>query len=913
MASHRRAAVNGSKNSTSRSLRKSLFLLGSSGTSGNDHSESSSANSNSMKRMDTRDSFDFQASESDPLLAAESGYMQTRPSNGKGRSYEGHPYSHNTFNSPAAADLPRKCSEESIFPLLQKVRDDVRATIDTHLDWNELTAIDVNYAVVRPLAMKYSEIKDDKRLSGQDDTEHANLSILFVFLVNRVQFQRDAERDLALQNVNNTRANLCELLAMKLLRTFARDGLQLITALTFPFSTFQGADEDILSAEGLLDKSTGEPLFGPAQSSSALELAILSKAKKFIKTPLCQRCISGIYEGRVVVSYQSAHAIIDDSYKKRPLGLYNPATAPFLDHHRLRVPLIRSRIEFCNFGLLLLLYVWCLSKKSSENWTLAETMFTVWLGGFALDEFTQMQEHGLTMYLSSLYNLLDLMFCLISFIWFGIRVNALSKGDLALSSLSFETLSLGAILLCPRVASVLIQDNVILLALKAMLSDFVFFMLLAAVCFSGFLYTFWAISGPEWTPGKILWIMIKVWFGNSYVGFDTAQSLSPIFGPALMVFFAVMANTLLLTILISLLSNTFSIVAQNAVEEAMYQFACKTVSGISSEALISYAPPLNLVALIVMVPASCFLSPRYLHKANVYLLRFTSWPILLLIRLSTHWPSGLKKYSATSYVIGSANAERAGHLISWLPLPRSRSHPDRDMIQAAFMHSSNPTGKLNQKAKGAAHPTHPSQSELHPDGSHEHSEDVPNDEWNASMLRIRSGDEDAHHLSNDADQPASSSDVLKKREEGPSTPMKSEQKQKSYLGIGESPLARLFGRAIRNSAMPTPPSSSSTQRVERGPTSDQKDNSDLIDLDCANANQVKANAEVSERKVQADELIGFQEGGGERKSGQSDDNFHEQTSIRGLVNTLSKRIDDQEERQKRIEELLKLILKNQGE
>lgn len=863
-----------------------------------------------MTRMDTRDSIDYQASENDPLLAAEAGFVQNSSRNGKGRADEGHHYRHSTFNSPAAADLPRKCSEESIFPLLQKVRDDIRATIDTHLDWNELTAIDVNYAVVRPLALKYSEINSDKNL-GNDETGHANLSILFVFLVNRVQFQRDAERDLALQNVNNTRANLCELLAMKLLRTFARDGLQLITALTFPFSTFQGADEEILSSEGLLDKDTGEPLFGPAQSSSALELAIISKAKKFIKTPLCQRCISGIYEGRVVISYQSAHAIVDDSYKKRPLGLYNPANAPFLDHHRLRVPLIRSRIEFCNFGILLLLYAWCLTKKSSPHWTLAETMFSIWLGGFALDEVTQMQEHGLTMYLSSLYNLLDLMFCLISFIWFGIRLNALSHGDLALSSLSFETLSLGAILLCPRVASVLIQDNVILLALKAMLSDFVFFMLLAAVCFSGFLYTFWAISGPEWTPGKILWIMIKVWFGNSYVGFDTAQSLSPIFGPALMVFFAVMANTLLLTILISLLSNTFSIVAQNAVEEAMYQFACKTVSGISSEALISYAPPLNLVALIVMVPASCFLSPRYLHKANVYLLRATSWPILLVIRLSTHWPSGLKKFSATSYVIGSANAERAGHLISWLPLPRSRSNPDRDMIQAAFMHTANSLGRQGESTK-AAKSTDTSQTKAAHDGSLESSRDVPHDEWNASMLRIRPGEEDAHSISNSADQPASTSEIVKKRaqkqvndKQGPSTPNKS---QRSYSRIGESPLARLFGRAIRNSAMPTPPAADDKKEDEHDQSADQTVDSQLIDIDCANADQVKANTEVSERKIQADDLIGFEEEGENVKG---DDLIHEQTAVRGLVNSLAKRLDEQEERQKRIEELLQLILKNQ--
>jgi hypothetical protein len=41
-------------------------------------------------------------------------------------------------------DLPRRCREESIFPLLQVIRQDVRATIDTHLDWDELTSLDLN-------------------------------------------------------------------------------------------------------------------------------------------------------------------------------------------------------------------------------------------------------------------------------------------------------------------------------------------------------------------------------------------------------------------------------------------------------------------------------------------------------------------------------------------------------------------------------------------------------------------------------------------------------------------------------------------------------------------------------------------------------------------------------------------------
>lgn len=41
-------------------------------------------------------------------------------------------------------DLPQRCHVEAIFPLLHVIRQDVRSTIDTHLDWNELTSLDLN-------------------------------------------------------------------------------------------------------------------------------------------------------------------------------------------------------------------------------------------------------------------------------------------------------------------------------------------------------------------------------------------------------------------------------------------------------------------------------------------------------------------------------------------------------------------------------------------------------------------------------------------------------------------------------------------------------------------------------------------------------------------------------------------------
>lgn len=197
----------------------------------------------------------------------------------------------------------------------------------------------------------------------------------------------------------------------------------------------------------------------PDYSSSALSLAIHSAAKRFIRTPLASRVIDGIWRGHVVLSIQSSHSLMKDNYKQRPLSIYDPSKAPVLDHYRLRVPRIRAWLEFGNFILLLVFYVLALGQKGNSSWSFQETIFSIWLAGFALDEFAQLKEHGLDVYTSSLFNLLDSVFCLISFSWFFLRIFSLHSGDSKQSDLSFDLLALGAVLLCPRVASTMVQGE----------------------------------------------------------------------------------------------------------------------------------------------------------------------------------------------------------------------------------------------------------------------------------------------------------------------------------------------------------------------------------------------------------------------------------------------------------------------
>jgi hypothetical protein len=131
-----------------------------------------------------------------------------------------------------------------------------------------------------------------------------------------------------------------------------------------------------------------------------------------------------------------------------------------------------------------------------------------------------------------------------------------------------------------RLAFFAISNNVVILALRGMIVEFIFFILIAAICFSGLLFTLWElgrvcllpnrraelcyIAGGTWTVKNTTWLMIQIWFGNTALSFNQASSFHPVFvrasrfsvlvppanasqGPPLMVIYAALSNTLLIT------------------------------------------------------------------------------------------------------------------------------------------------------------------------------------------------------------------------------------------------------------------------------------------------------------------------------------------------------------------------------
>ena len=62
-------------------------------------------------------------------------------------------------------------------------------------------------------------------------------------------------------------------------------------------------------------------------------------------------------------------------------------------------------------------------------------------------------------------------------------------------------------------------------------------------------------------------------------------------------------------------------------------YETKSTHRVKSNALFSYQPPFNILAFLILKPASWFFSPRLFHTINVFLIKLTSLPQLILISL----------------------------------------------------------------------------------------------------------------------------------------------------------------------------------------------------------------------------------------------------------------------------------------
>jgi hypothetical protein len=64
------------------------------------------------------------------------------------------------------------------------------------------------------------------------------------------------------------------------------------------------------------------------------QMAISTKAKAFLSSPVSQKVINDIYSGNVVFSMTANRSLLADNYKPRAIELYDYRAGPFLNHYR---------------------------------------------------------------------------------------------------------------------------------------------------------------------------------------------------------------------------------------------------------------------------------------------------------------------------------------------------------------------------------------------------------------------------------------------------------------------------------------------------------------------------------------------------------------------------------------------------
>lgn len=73
------------------------------------------------------------------------------------------------------------------------------------------------------------------------------MAVVYACLVVRSYFLAEAETDLAFAGVMVSRANLCEILAIKLLSRFAQNYIQLVAVLTTTWNPLAGASSQVIN------------------------------------------------------------------------------------------------------------------------------------------------------------------------------------------------------------------------------------------------------------------------------------------------------------------------------------------------------------------------------------------------------------------------------------------------------------------------------------------------------------------------------------------------------------------------------------------------------------------------------------------------------------------------------------------
>jgi hypothetical protein len=213
---------------------------------------------------------------------------------------------------------------------------------------------------------------------------------------------------------------------------------------------------------------------------------------------------------------------------------------------------------------------------------------------------------------------------------YGILMPDVSRHHVA--SLAYDVLGSTAVLLFPRLFSALDHYQYfsqLLIAFRMMALDLVAILVLICIACSGFFVAFSLAFGKEIGASNAAYAIFQLLMGFTPAAWDLWAEYN-VLGKALLALFLFMCHFLIVTILVTVLTNSFMKIVQNANEEHQFLFAVNCISMVKSDALFSYIPPTNIVGWL-LIPLKYLMPFKKYIRMNRLVIKLTHIPILFTI------------------------------------------------------------------------------------------------------------------------------------------------------------------------------------------------------------------------------------------------------------------------------------------
>jgi hypothetical protein len=419
-----------------------------------------------------------------------------------------------------------------VYSITHAIRIIVCARTETSLSWDQLRSPQVSQFLVKPMQQ-------------QIRTQHFSRATLYALMANCLQFTKEGQRYAANAGTSNTRAKVCELLALKLLKEYSTR--ELIDALAYDFYPLQG----LPGVQPSTNKAKNALI---ASRTSTLEVAIRASAKHFLAHPVVVQQLEAIWNGAISF-YSSADSLHRDTRwsenldgspatvdartpllgslpakegqiqappGRRTVMLYDPRQASVLKLSRLRVPRYRFFLSTLSLAVLIGLFLAVLAERSAQI-TGLELVFWFWSAGFMLDELVGFNEQGFALYIMSFWNIFDLGILLLLIVYYCMRAYGVFLADPHhWNAMAYDVLAANAILLLPRIFSVLDHYQYfsqLLIAFRLMAVDLFAVAILVLVACSGF-YVFFTLSNTADDGKQVAFKIFQILMGFTPAAWD---------------------------------------------------------------------------------------------------------------------------------------------------------------------------------------------------------------------------------------------------------------------------------------------------------------------------------------------------------------------------------------------------------